>query len=166
MNIQSTNVSATARISVIPGDPLASGAYDLGNSRSLAAFDPVDQAFTIKAVAMTGGAVLNLATGVLSGSTGGTITGGDGVDADGQTVALTKLLALHIRNTGTATIQLETASATGTFDTIGDIVCIAPGGDFFFSAPTASAFTAYTIDLLDRNGTDPLSFELFALGKQ
>lgn len=166
MNIQSLNVSATARVSIIPADALASGAYDLGNSRSGTAFDPVDQAFSIKAVDMTGIGVIDFADGTLTGQTTGTITGGAGKDADGEDVAFDKLLAIHLRNTGTSIIQIETNNATGASVPMPDIMLIPPGGDFLVTAPTADSFTAYDVSIFEKGGTGAISFELFALGKQ
>lgn len=166
MNIQSTVISATATASIVPGEPLATGSITIGNARTQTTFDEIDEAFSIDAIDMTGTGTLNFGTGVMTGQTGGTISGGAGKNADGEDVSISKALALHVRNTGTNTIQLETNTTVGTFDPLVDLVYVPPGGDYFVTAPTATAFTTFTIDILPRTGSDPISFKLMCLGKQ
>ena len=164
MDIPAFSINASAKATVNPDDPFASGSYTIGNTSSSVAMATVDQLFTVKAVAMTGTASLNLTTGVLSAYTGGTIYGGDGKDADGETVALGKIMALHIRNTGATAVNVENGSYTGTDYRIVEFLSVHPGGEALITAPSGSAFTLQTIDLFDP-ALGECSFDLMVVGK-
>ncbi len=164
MDIPAFFVTASTKTTVNPADPFAVGSYTIGNSQSRVVFDTVDQLFTIDATDMTGTATLDCSTGILTGSTGGTIIGGFGRDPDGVTVAFAQIMSLHVRNTGLTAIQLENSSYTGTDEKIVEFVQINPGGEFLASAPSGAAFTLQTIEILETASAAACSFELMAVG--
>jgi len=164
MNIPSFSVTAIARASIIPADPLASGAYEVGSSRNPTAFADVNQVFAITGTDIAGSLTLDLQAGTLTGATGGTLTGGDGKDPDGEDVNLAKLMVFHIRNTGANPINFENSTHTGTDRKIIEFLSIHPGGEALITAPDGSDFTAQTLDVFEPDA-GIFSFEMCVIGE-
>lgn len=163
MNIPAFTVSASTRATVTPSDPFAVGSYAIGNSQSSVAIATVDQLFTIDATAVTGTASIDLQTGLETGSTGGTIAGGNGQDVDGETVNLVSIMAFHLRNTGATVCKITGGSYAGSDQLIIGDVEVAPGGEVLISAPSGSTFTNQEVDIYDP-GLVSCSFELMVTG--
>lgn len=105
--------------------------------KSVLAFPGVDQVYTISAAGINGNDDCQLATplGTLTGYSGGTVTGGDGKDPDGVTVALSLVHALHLRNTGEEDIYVEPANPGPGGNQSVSALIIPAGGEGFTRFP-------------------------------
>ena len=141
-----SSVTAAARLSatIIPGDPRSSGTYQIGATAQRHSISEANQIFSIKCSAVVDTAALDLTTGILTLSAGGSQAGGDGKDPDGQTVDLDTIYGIHILNTGEDILPITVDAWTGSDAIIGD--CSIPsGGELLIVNADGSAITAADI---------------------
>lgn len=165
MTIYSATIIAQAQALVEPADAAASGRYGIGMKRQVSRFAEVDQVWSCSVVGRTGSGDCVLFAGTVTGHTGGSQVGGDGLDPDGQTVAFSTLSVLHFRNTGNEPISISrTASSVTGVDLFGQLR-IEPGGEVLFSNPGGADHDGFEFEILDADGgNDALSYEMTVFG--
>ena len=106
MTINSARSTAQLFAQVTPGDPTASGSYEMGATGSRLNFTDVNQVYALKVSNQGGDGDLNLKTGTYTTAGGATFAGGDGKDPDGQDVDLTNIYGIQVINTGDADLTI------------------------------------------------------------
>lgn len=163
MNLENISVAARISASVIPADPLSAGSYTIGMTSRAHDLGAVSQLYAVKASNITADVTLNLAAGTLTGGGDMIHNGGDGLDADGQPIALDFVYALQIRNTGTQPLVFEITAWTGG-DAPFDLLTLPAGGEAVFALPSGVELTVGTMTI-GQSGAAPGAFEFIILGK-
>lgn len=169
MNV-SAMIGAFAQAAVVPGDAVSRGSYEIGMRKSVHSFSAVDQVYSVSVNEVTGQGLLDLCLGELTLFSGGSIVGGDGKDADGQDVALSKVHAIHWRNKGEKPVGMALIGSNGTGPApFSSVVSIPVGGEILFAAATPYDYDSLVVQIEDADppvvgGPDPISFDLTVFG--
>jgi len=163
MTINSAKGSARLLVDIIPGDPLASGTYQIGSDAGQVDLAAVDQIYPIKVSGQAATATLIIKTGVLTLSGAGTKLGGAGVDPDGQTIAITKLYAIQIKNTSIAELKINLPVFAASKPFTSNI--LQPGATFHQTIPGSVNIAPTDAMIFGEAGITGLSYEVLLLGK-
>lgn len=164
MNV-SAIIGAFAQARITPADAVSRGQYEIGMRKALVSFPNVDQVYSISAVGVPGDGSVQLATalGTLSWSGGGAVTGGGGVDPDGNPVEMSEIYALHMRNTGDQDIFIETAAGSGNHSVTQQL--IQRNGEILHTFPLGLQVPGELLDISGLDLQEPISFDLTVFGQ-
>lgn len=163
MTINSARSTAQLFAQVTPGDPTASGSYEMGATGSRLNFTDVNQVYALKVSNQGGDGDLNLKTGTYTTAGGATFAGGDGKDPDGQDVDLTNIYGIQVINTGDADLVIDLGSWTPGASPFAGLITVAAGSPFLIAIRDGQAITTGNLNI--DTVTDNVSYEIIVLGK-